>query len=139
MKRRTSATLIALGVALLSVAAFVPSGNAQVGRTPKSAFLLQGNARAAVKIAQEVLTETAGGESAPVVVLLSDQADVSAAHGMKDQDARGWYVYTTLTQHAERTQAGLRSYLEARGVSYQSYWAANMLIVTADRNLVESL
>ena len=91
------------------------------------------------KIAPEVLAETAEGGSASVVILLADQADVSAAHEMKDQDARGWFVYNTLTQHAARTQAPLRAELEARGVGYQSFWAANMLVVTADRALIETL
>lgn len=73
------------------------------------------------------------------MIMLTDQADVSAAYQMKDQDTRGWFVYNTLTQHAARTQAGLRSELEARGVSYQSFWAANMIVADADRAFVESL
>ena len=36
------------------------------------------------------------------------------AYGMKDQDARGWFVYNTLTQHAARTQAGLQAFLTAQ-------------------------
>jgi len=36
------------------------------------------------------------------MVLLSEQADLSAAYTMKDQDARGWYVYNTLRAHAEK-------------------------------------
>ena len=78
-------------------------------------------AEIAAKIAPEVLAETADGGSASIVILLADQADVSAAHEMKDQDARGWFVYNTLTQHAARTQAALRAELEGRGVSYQSF------------------
>ena len=58
----------------------------------------------AAKIAPEVLLATTGGGSASVVIMLADQADVSAAYQMKDQDARGWFVYNTLTQHAARTQ-----------------------------------
>jgi len=52
---------------------------------------------------------------------------------------RGWFVYNTLTQHASRTQAGLRADLEAKGVSSQSFWAANMIVATADRALIESV
>jgi subtilisin family serine protease len=96
-------------------------------------------AEIAAKIAPDVLAGTTEGGSASIVILLADQADVSAAHQMKDSDARGWFVYNTLTQHAARTQAGLRAELEARGVSYQSFWAANMIVVTADRALIESL
>ena len=86
-----------------------------------------------------MLADTADGKSASVVILLADQADVSAAYEMKDQDARGWFVYNTLTQHAARTQADLQAFLTAQGVSYQSFWAANMIVATADRSLVESL
>src|SRR6202521_5355790 len=91
------------------------------------------------KIAPQVLADTIGGNNASVVILLADQADVSAAYGIKDQDARGWFVYNTLTQHAARTQAGLRAFLDAQGISYQSFWAANMIVATAARPLVESL
>src|SRR5437868_4581518 len=90
------------------------------------------------KIAPEVLAETANG-STSIVILLADQADINAAYQMKDQDARGWFVYNTLTQHAARTQAALRAELDARGVSYQSFWAANMIVATADRALIETL
>jgi serine protease AprX len=91
------------------------------------------------KIAPEVLVEADGNGTASIVIMLADQADVSAAHEMKDQDARGWFVYRTLTEHATRTQAGLQAELEARGVSYQSFWAANMIVANADRALIETL
>ena len=90
-------------------------------------------------IAPEVIADTAGGASAEVVVFLADQADVSAARRIRDHDARGWHVYTTLRDHAEKTQAALKRFLDTRGVSYRSFWAANMLVVTADRALVEQL
>ncbi len=89
------------------------------------------------KIADEVTKDTADGKSTSVVIFLADQADVSAAYDIKDQDARGWFVYKTLTGHASRTQAELQSLLRQRGVSYQSYWAANMIIADIDRSLVE--
>jgi serine protease AprX len=90
------------------------------------------------KISSQVLADTEAGD-ASIVILLADQADVSAASNMTDQDARGWFVYNTLTQHAARTQAGLRAFLESRGASYQSFWAANMIVTRGDRSLVESL
>ncbi len=93
----------------------------------------------AAKIAPRVMGDTAGGKSTPIVILLSDQADLSAAYSMKDQDARGWFVYNTLTSHAARTQAGLQDFLQSQGVAFQSFWAANMLVTTADRQLIEAL
>src|SRR5690348_5441948 len=59
------------------------------------------------KVEQKVLDDTSGGKVTRFVVLLSEQADLSAAYAMKDQDARGWYVYNTLTSLAARSQAGL--------------------------------
>src|SRR5882762_7629268 len=91
------------------------------------------------KIAPEVLADTSDGKSASIIILLADQANVSAAYGMRDQDARGWFVYNTLSQHAARTQIGLRNFLDSRGVTYQSFWVVNMLVATADRTLVETL
>src|SRR3954468_16954334 len=91
------------------------------------------------KIAPEVLAQTAADGYAPIVIMLADQADVSAAREIKDQDARGRFVYNTLTEHASRTQASLRAELDARGVAYQSFWAANMIVATANQALVETL
>src|SRR5438552_5210134 len=91
------------------------------------------------KIAPEVLADTVDGKSASVIILLADQADVSAGSGMRDQDARGWFVYNTLTQHAARTQSGIRNLLNSRGITYQSFWVVNMIVANADRALVEAL
>ncbi|MCU1263683.1 MAG: peptidase and in, kexin, sedolisin, partial [Acidobacteria bacterium] len=93
----------------------------------------------ASKIAPHVLDDTADGKSTSVVILLADQADVSAAYEIKDQDERGWYVYNTLTRHADQSQKQLKAFLESRGKTYQSFWAANMIVATADRSLVESI
>jgi len=93
----------------------------------------------AEKIAARVLADTADGKTTSVVIMLSDQADVSAAYSIRDQDARGWYVYKALTEHAARTQVGLQSFLKSEGVGYQSFWIANMIVATADRPLVEKL
>jgi len=84
------------------------------------------------------VADTSDGKSASVIILLANQANVSAASGMSDQDARGWFVYNALSQHAARTQIGLRNFLDSKGVSYQSLWLVNMQVATADRALVES-
>src|SRR5437867_9059235 len=150
--RRFSASRVRLGFALGSAGVLLmliefgvfsgaaalahdQNGN-QAGRnTPQTT----GSPAADIKIAPEVLADTSDGKAASVVIFLADQADVSAAYGMTDQDARGWFVYDTLTQHAARTQASLQAFLAAQGASYQSFWAANMIVATAGRSLIESL
>jgi len=42
----------------------------------------------ASKIAPQVVSDTADGKSTSVIILLADQADVSVAYDMRDQDAR---------------------------------------------------
>lgn len=91
------------------------------------------------KVSTAVMEATADGETTSFIVLLTDQADLSAAYTMEDQDARGWYVYNTLREMAARTQAPIIDQLEAEGVSYTSFWAANMIVVEGDRELVEEL
>src|SRR5215469_678387 len=91
------------------------------------------------KIAPEVMADTDNGKSASVIILLADQANVSAGYDMRDQDARGWFVYNTLSQHTARTQSGIRSLLDSRGVTYQSFFVVNMIVANADRALVEVL
>jgi uncharacterized repeat protein (TIGR01451 family) len=132
-----------VGVFLALVAFGMSSGAAALAQTPKidpqDAPPVLAAVAPGAKVAPEVLTETAEGQNASIVILLAEQADVSAAYAMKDQDARGWFVYNTLTQHAARTQLGLKTFLTARGAGYQSFWAANMIVTTADRSLVDSL
>src|ERR1044071_9508348 len=84
-------------------------------------------ADASPKISERALRDTARGASAPIVVYLRDQADLSRAYAMRDQNARGWYVYRTLKSHAARTQAPLRAWLKSRHVAYRSFWAANVI------------
>jgi subtilisin family serine protease len=94
---------------------------------------------ATAKVDPRVLADTANGGLAPIIVLLTTRPDVSAAPAMRDPVARGWYVYGTLRDSAERSQRGLRALLDARGIPYRAYWAANALALTADRALVDLL
>jgi subtilisin family serine protease len=130
-----------VGVLLVLLGFGMSSGASALAQDPKQNRARSDASQRAErgKIAAEVMAGTADGKVASVVILLADQADVSAAYRMQDHDARGWFVYNTLTQHAARTQADLQAFLAAQGVSYQSFWAANMIIATANRSLVETI
>ena len=92
------------------------------------------------KVQNRVLSDTASGGQSSFIVELAQQADLSRAYSMKDQDARGWYVYRTLKRTAERTQAPIKAVLDKQGVTYRSFWVANEIIVrSGDRPLVNSL
>ena len=91
------------------------------------------------KIEQRVRQDLAANGHASVVVYLTSQADVSAAYGMQDENARGRFVYRTLKEHAAKTQAPLIKLLRSRGVPYQSYWVANVIFTRAGQSLVQDL
>jgi serine protease AprX len=131
--RRRAALLVTLVVVVAGLV--IVFGSSATSPSQKDKTLAAANK----KIAPEVVADTADGARASVVVFMADQADVSAAYDMKDQDARGWYVYNTLSEHAARTQAPIKAMLDAESVQYQSFWVANMLVVEGDRALVDRL
>lgn len=62
-------------------------------------------------------------------VILKDQADVQSAYTMTDRDERLRYVYQTLTENADTTQAKLRATLDRIHADYQPYYLVNAIEV----------
>ncbi len=91
------------------------------------------------KIASRVLAETANGGSTEALVVLTEQADLSAAATMKTKLEKGYFVVNSLRAVASRTQGPILALLQQRGISYQSFFIVNMIKVTGDRNLMEEL
>ncbi len=63
------------------------------------------------------------------LIILEEQADLSAAQKIPDRLARRQAVYEALKATAERTQAPLRAELEAAGLPYRPYYLINMIRV----------
>ena len=91
------------------------------------------------KIAPRVMTETANGAVTEALVVLSEQADLSAAASLPTKLEKGRYVVDALRAIANRTQGPLKTFLDHRGISYQSFYIVNMIKVTGDRNLMQDL
>ena len=83
---------------------------------------------AGVAVQGEVLQTLQEEGSADFILVMAEQADLSAAYQM-DWETRGWYVYNTLRETAERSQAPVIAALEAAGVRYQSFIAGNEIYV----------
>ena len=90
------------------------------------------------KVGPLVWEATASGE-AEFLVILAEQADLSAAANIPNREARLRHVYDTLRETALRSQAPLRAELDRAGVSYRSFYVANLLVVQGDRALVTRL
>ena len=119
-------------VGLIVGATPVLASNDSHGRTPMAGYT--------GKVQNLVLRDTTAGRQSSFIIELTQQADLSKAYAMKDQDARGWYVYRTLKRTAEKTQGPLKAMLDAQGVSYKSFWVANEIVVhQGSRALVDNL
>ena len=70
------------------------------------------------------------------LIILEEQADLSAAYVIPDREARLQYVYGTLVETAARTQAPLRDQLDELGVPYRPYYVINMIRVDGRRWLM---
>ncbi len=75
------------------------------------------------------------------LVVLEDQLDPqSALRTVRgDATARRTALYRALTAHAARTQAPLRAWLDAQGITYQPFYLVNMLAVEGDLTLARQL
>lgn len=91
------------------------------------------------KVAPEVLARVETGATAETLVVFKQQADLSDTVHLSTKEARGRFVFETLTGLAERTQSTVIEQLEAVGARYQSFWIANMIWVEADYDLVRQL
>jgi subtilisin family serine protease/N-acetylneuraminic acid mutarotase len=81
------------------------------------------------KISEEVRAEFAREGTAGFWVLLTNTAKTARARTIDDWTSRGQRVVDSLQATAEDSQARVRAVLDARGLSYQSFWITNAILV----------
>ena len=91
------------------------------------------------KIDAGLWTATANGQPASFLVILAEQADLSAAERLADPAGRRQWVYDALRETALRSQKPLRAWLDRRGIPYTSHYLVNMLAVQGDSALLLAL
>lgn len=123
-------------VNLLVVAAMLVSLGAGLVQ-PVEAAALESLHLALIQPDVHVALEQKG--KAEVLVILKEQANLSATADMATRQEKGTFVYEQLVNTARRSQGPLAAFLEGRGVTYHAYWIVNMLRVTADAALVQEL
>jgi subtilisin family serine protease len=122
------------GKILALVVLVVAAGSASAG--PPSGVL---SPDAASKVAPWVLSATELGGEAPILVLLTAQADLSRAAALPSKEEKGRFVVEALRRTARESQAPLLERLGQLGIPYSSYFAANAVAVTARREVVVEL
>ena len=128
--KRWRATLVGLAVGLVVplCAVATPAAAGNPGQVRAEAV--------AKKADKRVIDRLAKDGQATFWVYLGDKADLSAAAKVSGKANKAAYVYKVKTEHANRTQAGLRQLLAKRGAHFTPFWLANTIEVTGDAALV---
>jgi serine protease AprX len=88
-------------------------------------------------VLQQSRVET--GEEVEFLIFLTEQADLSPAESLKTKEEKGEFVFQTLIETANRSQASLVQVLERQGANYRPYWVANMIWVRGEAALVQEM
>jgi subtilisin family serine protease len=115
-------TLIIFAALAPTAARAAPVDDSPAGRAP----LFQG---ASPKIEAALAAQLEQGGTARALVILAEQADVSAARNLPTKEAKGAFVFNTLREVAARTQPPVRAELDRLGLRYRAYYIVNMFAV----------
>ena len=110
--------------------ASVHSNDYQLQTVPRSVL---------AKIDPWVLEQTAAKGQAEFLVVLADQADLSAAERLRTKEEKGWYVYRALYGKAQATQKPIINWLKSNGIEHQSFYIVNMILVKGTINVALTL
>src|SRR4029077_8225779 len=110
--------LLAIFFFVALTVASVHSNDYQLQTVPKSVL---------AKIDPWVLEQTAAKGQAEFLVVLADQADLSAAERLNTKEEKGWYVYRALYGKAQDTQKPILDWLKSTVIEHQSVYIVNMI------------
>ena len=125
MKSKSSPKVLTVLLVLAMLLSFVPANaTAQAANPPQL-----------VTVDQSVQDDMQKNGVATYWVEFENTADLSPAYSMNWHD-RGWFVYNTLKEQADRTQAQAIQVLENAGTTYESFWINNSILVTQSNNQI---
>ncbi len=129
MKSKSLMKVLAVFLALGMLISYIPANVNAENAVPQQN----------VTVENAVLDEINKNGVATYWVDFKNTADLSQAYFM-DWSKRGWFVYETLKEQAEKTQSVAIAYLENTGLTYKSYWIANRILVEkSDKTVLASL
>lgn len=99
-----------------------------------------GSASDNLKIAAQVLADTADGKTGDFLVLMNEQPSVRYLAALQpDRPKRRKLILETLKQAAESSQPAVISELQRMKVAHRPFWIVNALAVRGNREVVEKL
>ncbi len=94
---------------------------------------------AATKIASHLQAIFRTENTAEFLVILAPRTDLSMAARLPSKAEKGAAVRDALWHTAQTSQAGLRAWLDARGVAYRPFYIVNAILVTGDESLARAI
>lgn len=91
------------------------------------------------KIHPWVAQRTSNNQQAEFMVIMNEKPDLSPAFNMPDKESKARFVYETLLEAANRSQAALRKLLEQHKIEYRWFYTTNALLIKGDWNLVQTI
>jgi len=116
----------------VAVCLLLPAGTLLAG-------LAAGHGGERAPVASRVLEDLDRTGSANVLVVFAERPDLRAARSQPTRAAKGRFVYEALSRAALRSQAGLRAWLDARGIAYKAHYLGNLLRVRVDSELLDEI
>lgn len=74
-----------------------------------------------------------------VIIIFKEQADVSYAKNIRQKEQKGQYVFQTLQQTAQRTQAKALAVLEKHNAAHHTFLIVNAIYAKAKMNVLEEI
>ena len=91
------------------------------------------------KVDDSLLNKLAETDEVEFLVVLKDKANLSLAKSLSTKNEKAQYVYASLKSHADKSQKDLKTYLDAEAVPYQSLFIVNVLKLSGDYSLLETI
>jgi subtilisin family serine protease len=91
------------------------------------------------KIDPELILKAQRGSEVECIVLMKEQADVSASKKLHTKSQKGRYVFETLRTTAQKTQQNVLRYLFIRQIPHRSLYIVNAVYVQANIETLQAL
>ena len=91
------------------------------------------------KVDPVIMDKVADGSSISFLILMKEQANVDGAKLLITKDAKAAYVYNEIHKTAKKSQAGLKNYLKAKEVPFQSLQIVNVIKAKGNLDLIKSI
>jgi serine protease AprX len=121
---------VATVIAVLGAIGFSRATGQRIGGNPINA---------ANKIAPWVVVQTANGQQAEFMVVLGDQADLSAARALRTKSEKVRFVHDALWTKSQATQRPILRWLRERGIEHRSFYIVNAILVKGTREIAQAL